>query len=228
MPFKNVAGCWQSAVKLLHEERRIIEYKEHYAMFSAGQVDNKIKKTDCSAYFTNFGTNLATKATNFNTLIDDLKQIRFVKLNKDQWLLSTCTCTYWHKNLVCKHMMVVAINMLSIRIPALNVPIESNPTRGRKKGSSSNCLTRPEYIEFNNNLFPYPEYNSSLPTTSANAVAEETIAEETIAEDTIVEEPARPKRGRPKKQVEEPARQSEPPAKKPNNNLLKINNKQKK
>jgi hypothetical protein len=99
--------------------------------------------------------------------------------------------------------MVVAINMLSIRIPALNVPIESNPTRGRKKGSSSNCLTRPEYIEFNNNLFPYPEYNSSLPTTSANAVSEETIVEELAA---IADEPAKPKRGRPKKQVEAPAR----------------------
>ena len=68
-------------------------------------------------------------------------------------------------------------------------------------------MARHEYIEFNNNLFPYPEYNSSLPT-SANAVAEDTIAEDTIAEETIVEEPAaivedpaRPKRGRPKNRL---------------------------
>jgi len=156
VPFKNVAGCWTPSIKLLHEER-IIEYQQYYTMFSAGQEGVNIRKADCSTYFSNFGPNLATKATNFNKLIDDLKKIRFVKLNRDQWLLSTCTCTYWHKNLVCKHMMVVAVNVLDVLIPALNVPIESNPTRERKKGTSSNCLTRPEYIEFNNNLFPYPE-----------------------------------------------------------------------
>jgi len=49
-------------------------------------------------------------------------------------------------------------------------------------------MTRPEYIEFNNNLFPCADYNSSL-TTSGNAIAEETIAEQPVAE--------KPRRGRP-------------------------------
>jgi len=56
--------------------------------------------------------------------------------------------------------MVVAINVLNVAIPALHVPIESNPLRGRKKGTT-NCLTRLEYIEFNNNMFPYTEYPTS-------------------------------------------------------------------
>ncbi len=46
----------------------------------------------------------------------------------------------------------------------IHVPIESNPTRVKKKSTTKNCLTRAEYIEFNENLFPNHDYNTSLPS----------------------------------------------------------------
>jgi len=50
-----------SAVQLLDEERRIIQFiyenKEYYSMLCDDQVARKLKKSDCSSYFSSFGPN---------------------------------------------------------------------------------------------------------------------------------------------------------------------------
>ena len=159
LPLKNAASTWKHAVALICEKRRIIEYKGKYCM--SCKNENNLKRTDCEKYVKNFEDNVTSEITCFNELIENLKKIRFLKLDAKEWLLSECTCVYWHKKQICKHVMIVSVNSLGVKIPALDVPIESNPSRGRKKGTTS-CLTQAEYIQFNENLFPYKEYNSNI------------------------------------------------------------------
>lgn len=41
--------------------------------------------------------------TTFNEMISSLNSIRIVKVNRENWKLSSCTCSYWLKNYYCCH-----------------------------------------------------------------------------------------------------------------------------
>ena len=45
--------------------------------------------------------------TAFDELIQKISEIRLIKLNMEQWMLSSCTCAGWHKYLKCVHIQKV-------------------------------------------------------------------------------------------------------------------------
>ena len=116
--------------------------------------------------------------TEFNKLVQELGQIRLVTVNAEKYLLSRCTCPFWLKNLVCKHVLVVCFARGLCTFPALEKEIESNAKRGRKKGYV-NGLTRAEYIAFNNQLFPCERL--ALPVNEPQACTSSSFIRETAA-----------------------------------------------
>ena len=82
-----------------------------------------------------------------------LDNVRLVYVREDCYLLSECSCPYWLKNLVCKHVLLFCNAKKLCQIPILDIAIESNNKRGRKKGIST-ALTRSDYFKFNEQLFP--------------------------------------------------------------------------
>ena len=70
----------------------------------------------------------------FDDLIDYNRGVRLVKLNKESWTDSTCSCGWYLKNYNCYHLIVVAVNENLVQIPNhyKDVPIERKPKRGRK------------------------------------------------------------------------------------------------
>ena len=71
---------------------------------------------------------------NFKDYMDTLESIRWVKLNPETCQLSTCTCTTWVKNYICKHVISLSKTAgLFQTFPAVDKLIESNNKRGRKK-----------------------------------------------------------------------------------------------
>ena len=67
-----------------------------------------------------------------------LKCVKKVSLNREDWMKSDCTCSYFHKHYYCYHIMAVAVKnkLFEIPIKYINTQIEANKARGRKSKMS--------------------------------------------------------------------------------------------
>ena len=93
------------------------------------------KKENCKYITKNFiGGRYDEMTIAFDDLIDYNRGVRLVKLNKESWTDSTCSCGWYLKNYNCYHLIVVAFNENLVQIPNdyKDVPIERKPKRGRK------------------------------------------------------------------------------------------------
>ena len=70
----------------------------------------------------------------FDDFIDYNRGVRLVKLDRKNWINSTCTCGWYLKNYNCYHLIVVAVNkgLTTIVNDYKDVPIERKLKRGRK------------------------------------------------------------------------------------------------
>ena len=121
--------------------------------------------------------------------------MRIVYVNEDDYLLSECSCPYWLKNLICKHALVVCHAKKLFKIPILDVEIESNNKRGRKKGIPT-AFTRTEYIKYNDQLFPREglrlpiEHSATTSQSTTRQLTVGEIAANISSEEISTEEPA--------------------------------------
>ena len=70
----------------------------------------------------------------FDDFIDYNMGVRIIKLDKENWVNSKCSCGWYSKNYNCFHLIVVAVNQKLVQIPIefKDVPIERKAKRGRK------------------------------------------------------------------------------------------------
>ena len=70
----------------------------------------------------------------FDTYVKYFEKVRLIRLNRTDWMLSTCNCWYFLKNYYCYHIIAVAANEKLVEIPVQNkeVPIKQKTKRGRK------------------------------------------------------------------------------------------------
>ena len=70
---------------------------------------------------------------NFNDFIDTMQSVRWVKLNNETYQLGKCTCSNWHKNFICKHVISMSKTAALFQsFPAVDIAIESNNKRDTK------------------------------------------------------------------------------------------------
>jgi hypothetical protein len=60
------------------------------------------------------------------------KSIKRVRINKDQWQVSTCTCKKYLKAYMCKHIIAVAVKLRLAKIDFSYLNIGMKKKRGRK------------------------------------------------------------------------------------------------
>ena len=72
--------------------------------------------------------------SSYDSYVQFFNKVRLVRLNKEDWKLSTCNCWYFLKNYYCYHIIAIAANEKIIEIPVINkeVPIKQKSKRGRK------------------------------------------------------------------------------------------------
>ncbi|RMZ95603.1 hypothetical protein BpHYR1_006764 [Brachionus plicatilis] len=56
-----------------------------------------------------------------------------IDINNEIWELSTCSCQYWKKNFICKHVIGIGYQLELLEFPTLDLNIEKNSKRGRRK-----------------------------------------------------------------------------------------------
>ncbi|RNA13639.1 hypothetical protein BpHYR1_037885, partial [Brachionus plicatilis] len=60
-----------------------------------------------------------TEWFSFDDYIKEINSFRFVKFNQEVWESSLCSCPYWDKNLICKHVIGVAYRLKLCEFPGL-------------------------------------------------------------------------------------------------------------
>ena len=83
--------------------------------------------------------------------------------------MSGCNCQYWAKYFICKHVIGIAYDLSLTEFPTLDLSIEKNAKRGRRKKALP-ALQRNSNGPLNTNAF-----GSSLITTPATTSSESTM-----------------------------------------------------
>ena len=71
---------------------------------------------------------------NFDGFVEYFNNVRLIKLNRENWAKSKCSCGWFMKNYTCYHLIALASNLGLVEIPNKykNVNIEKKAKRGRK------------------------------------------------------------------------------------------------
>ena len=73
--------------------------------------------------------------TSFEDYTESINRIKMIAINKNEWPLSTCTCRDWFK--VYKHVILLAIQLIYVKYPTLNLDIEGKRKQGRPRLTKS-------------------------------------------------------------------------------------------
>ena len=74
-----------------------------------------------------------TTENDFDSLISTMNSIHIININSDDFKLTTCSCTFWHKNFICKHIVDIGLRLNKVEIPnfVMDIPL----SRKRKRGA---------------------------------------------------------------------------------------------
>ncbi len=152
---------WTSAWQWSSRNKEIIKYKHDnstYYCISAG-IDTKLSKRDCSKYFNIVDQ---TSWANFDEYSSHINKIRFIKFNKNDWLKSQCSCSYWAKNYFCNHVIGLAVIKKQVVFKDIHkvIPIGQTRPRGQPK-KTKGALEKQQ------------DYSSSSSSEDSSVVSEE-------------------------------------------------------
>ena len=120
---------WKMAYKFLFEGKAVVNYvKKLDAYITALKENNQYIIKDF------YMGNYKKMKLAFNDFMEYFKAVRLIKLNKENWVRSKCSCGWFLKNYYCYHLIAVAKNEGLVEIPleCKDVNIEAKPPKGRK------------------------------------------------------------------------------------------------
>jgi hypothetical protein len=87
----------------------------------------------------------ALNFTNFDQMMDLVNMIWVIKINTDNWKLSTCTCPVNLKNYKCKHVIAISVRVGLTQYPpgAMALPLQQRRHRGRPAASKPALIRQP-------------------------------------------------------------------------------------
>ncbi|RNA38915.1 hypothetical protein BpHYR1_042681 [Brachionus plicatilis] len=130
---------WTLAFNWVKLDKRIVKINsmsQLLYMFTSSEVEQQASKNLCSSFLEE------NQWTSFDLYVKSINSIRSVSINNSNWQLSVCSCPYWNKNYVCKHTVGIANKLDLNTFPGLNLNIEANAKRGRRKQATAALVPR--------------------------------------------------------------------------------------
>ncbi|RNA42707.1 hypothetical protein BpHYR1_017517 [Brachionus plicatilis] len=136
-------------------------------------------------------TTWAKKEKKMVKQVKNFRSYKIIEINEQVWELSECSCQNWKKNYICKHVIGISYKLYKFdTFPALDLNIEQNSKRGRRKKASS-ALQRNSTGPLNRDAFNMP--------TQLVSISETNDSQPVINELTNQSAPTKRPRGRPRK-----------------------------
>ena len=84
----------------------------------------------------------------FDEWIKQKNSVHYINNNKQEWLKSTCSCSFWAKNLFCQHIIGLAVYKKKCQFTEthMQIPIGQNRIRGQPKKTKSALTHQNDYI----------------------------------------------------------------------------------
>ena len=102
-----------------------------------GYIVIEAKNRHLAHIFMNFLNDIWSLNLNFNSATSLMKECNLVYLNESSWANSTYSWYYYFKKYICCHIVVLAVNVNLVNIPAelRDTVVGQNTKRGKKKES---------------------------------------------------------------------------------------------
>ena len=131
-------------VKLRHQNKLIY-------MVTSTDVTYEATKKGCRNYL-----NSTEPWATFKEYLSWNDSYKIIEINEQVWELSECSCQYWKRNYICKHVVGISYKLSKFdTFPALDLNIEQNSKRGRRKKTCSG-LQRNSTGPLNRDAFNMP------------------------------------------------------------------------
>lgn len=124
-------------------QRRIFLHNHLYYILSGAEIKRENQRiTNGEAAAALF---YSTEAESYQEYLQDYHQCVYELNLNDNWMDSTCSCPYFMKHLICKHVLTVAMLRHKVRCPTEANPtiLSRKPKRGRKS-QSKGALYKPK------------------------------------------------------------------------------------
>ena len=98
-------------------KKRIVKFTQSgrtVYMVTASKNEQQATKEMCKAYF--------QKSTwdSYNEYKNWSDSMHVIDINNEIWELSTCSCQYWKKNFICKHVIGIGYQLELLEFPTLD------------------------------------------------------------------------------------------------------------
>jgi hypothetical protein len=92
--------------------------------------DITLTKAECELYFERL-----LKPTTLDAYLHNVHSLHIIKIQIDNWKLSSCSCVYWLKNYKCSHVIaiVVRLKLASFESISIDLPMEKERKPGAKR-----------------------------------------------------------------------------------------------
>lgn len=194
---------WTLAFEWCKLNKRIIKLSRNdhvLYMFTSSEVSFEASKSMCKELLDK------THWNSFDDYKSQVTSIRYVKLDELRWESSVCSCVYWNKNYICKHTIGVAFNCKLTSFPGLDLNIEANARRGRRKKATEALVHRDSTGPVNPLMMTQNEIESQpevdLQVSTAQGIISHALGGSSITIEKIHTNTSNKKRGRPRKNIQ--------------------------
>lgn len=183
-----------------------IDNKRYFFIQSSSYTGQSFDSSICKNFFKSI-KNLSW--TSFDGYYSSFNSIYFIDFDNDDWKKSRCSCPFWSKNFICKHVVGISerLNLYEFPLNVKVIPIGQKRKRGRPKNTLECLELQPdEQVTDSSDEDTYEDYldipinnqKNSHVNNSSNIFFEndEPVPEETQPE-TVIQSKRGP--GRPKK-----------------------------
>ena len=86
-----------------------------------------------------------SKESSYLELITKIFAVNYIKFESSNWKLSVCSCGWWNKHFICRHVIVVAVKMGLAEFPEQATTLLLNQTRkrGRPLNNTAALIRQP-------------------------------------------------------------------------------------
>ena len=137
---------WTNAFKWNSNNHSMIQVFSSQDIFCTSDEVSKLSKAECRQFIKNIEN---FKWFSFDAMIFDINRIRVIKLNREEWENSECTCSHWQKNYKCNHVISLAtrLRLASFSTVAYSIPLQHKRKKGAPKKMASALVIQPNDLQ---------------------------------------------------------------------------------
>ena len=140
------ASILKKAITWKDKKITVIHLTNLDSYFTCDKKETRLDKIMCGDFISQIENN---RHNNFDCFCKLLQSVHVIKLDRANWLKSSCSCSFWQKNYHCNHVIAICIISHLIRDSEMlmNVPLAPKKKKGNTKKTFSALNRQPADLQ---------------------------------------------------------------------------------